>query len=705
MDCVDESGSNRMGFIWSETTGQYTGSLETKAPRVLNIDEGQLLANHEYEFEVVAYMLANPNLNNSATLKVIITEQNVVAGISGGTTQAAGIDTDLVIDGSDTYDPDDDTSTSFEYSWSCYNASDAMEACVSATSGSVLTFERAKNFTIAAGELPLGTYTFELFAAKGHRNDTATATVIIVEGAPPKVGIAALSKFKYNPVIYSYEELDGTYDGDDVEYEWSLIDADVTIDVAFTVVEGGSDPVYRAKPTVDIEALTPGVTYTFRLSVTDGSGATGYSQVDLVVNENPSSGSLAVSPNTGYTIQTGFDFVALNWCDDDLPLTYKYSYTVLDDGADLTTPTPLADELSSASLTGSTLPVGVAGDTYNYTLTGQVRVYDIFRGYSTAYDDFRVLPVKLTSEQLRKSSRNLTTAALESGDPEASLQAIGATHHGMASIADSGDSRRRMLLDSDDVSTEQAARMELLETLEATFAMTDITEVNMETILSTLGGILSVPAELTFDAEVQGMVLANDVLAEMVVEETALTTTAYAYAGEALSYLLETDLFNNTVTSTDSEMDNQMEAVGNMTQALKDMMNGILLGASAGIGYQMWSHRVTMYVGRPSYHPPNTHRPPNHTLHPTLPHHIPLHPNPLQHPTGHIRPLQHQTHHTRRSHAGSRYTKRPSTWASSSSTFRSSKARRTSCSTSPTASPTTDWPVTAAPPGSTSDWS
>ena len=85
---------------------------------------------------VIAFMKAKPGLNNSATLKVIITEQAVVAGIAGGSTQVAGSDLDLVMDGSDSYDPDDDASTSFAYTWACYNASGAMDLCVSATTGS-----------------------------------------------------------------------------------------------------------------------------------------------------------------------------------------------------------------------------------------------------------------------------------------------------------------------------------------------------------------------------------------------------------------------------------------------------------------------------------------------------------------------------------------------------------------------------------------
>ena len=73
------------------------------------------------------------------------------------------------MDGSTTYDPDDD-SAAFNYTWSCMDSSG--NACG-------VSLDSAVNTTIPAGDLSAGTYTFSLFAVKGDRNDTATATVVM----------------------------------------------------------------------------------------------------------------------------------------------------------------------------------------------------------------------------------------------------------------------------------------------------------------------------------------------------------------------------------------------------------------------------------------------------------------------------------------------------------------------------------------------
>ena len=325
-----------------------------------------------------------------------------------------------------------------------------------------------------------------------------------------------------------------------------------------------------------------------------------------MVNDNPSSGTLAVSPQIGETMKTGYSFVALSWVDADLPLTYKYSYTVVEDDLDLDVSTPLADEHSSATLSGATLPMGSAdkisytldGVTYysNFTLIGQVKVFDSYRASATAYDDFQCMKADLNSKQLRETWKNLTSAAIASGNPEGSLQAVGATHHMMA------DSSRRRLGAPEEkeeeflvngrrvlLSTEEIARAELITTLEDTFAISDITEASMETILSSLAGVLSVPSELTSDAESDGMALANDVLSEMVTEETVLSSAAYSSAAEALSYLLQSNLFDSGDTDG---------AVTNMGDALADMTAAVLIDAANGVGYEVESDNIAMQAFR-----------------------------------------------------------------------------------------------------------
>jgi hypothetical protein len=76
---------------------------------------------------------------------------------------------------------------------------------------------------------------------------------------------------------------------------------------------------------VALEALTSGSYYTFRLTAASAStGVSGYAEVQLLVNSPPTSGSLAVSPSTGYALTTSFLCLASGWVDDaeDLPLTY-----------------------------------------------------------------------------------------------------------------------------------------------------------------------------------------------------------------------------------------------------------------------------------------------------------------------------------------------------------------------------------------------
>jgi len=72
---------------------------------------------------------------------------------------------------------------------------------------------------------------------------------------------------------------------------------------------------------VRLSSLTPGNTYTLLLTAVDATGGTATSTVALAVNEAPAAGSCVVSPSNGYALATAFGFEALNWVDDDLPLT------------------------------------------------------------------------------------------------------------------------------------------------------------------------------------------------------------------------------------------------------------------------------------------------------------------------------------------------------------------------------------------------
>ena len=68
--------------------------------------------------------------------------------------------------------------------------------------------------------------------------------------------------------------------------------------------------------------------YTFKLHVQLQSGSASESYVQVRTNSPPSPGKLVVAPSTGIEFDSSnpFLFTALNWYDDDLPLTYAFGY-------------------------------------------------------------------------------------------------------------------------------------------------------------------------------------------------------------------------------------------------------------------------------------------------------------------------------------------------------------------------------------------
>ena len=286
MDCVADSLSDaKMTYIWSETTGKYTGSLSTTNPRILRIASEQLQATESYEFQCFVALTSNSDNNNTASVVVDVKQQPIIAKIAGGKERKSGTDQDLVLDAGESVDPDG-TTGAWEYQWSCINAT-GDTACLGVDGSSALSISPNSTNVIArleAGMISEGTYEFSVFVKKETRNDTATATVVITAGAPPTVTIATLSKAKYNPIPTSYVQLSGSAKasvGPVVSTEWTQVGSAIMPPPFIP----GSDQ--RVTSVVRLDALTAGVTYTFKLSCADMFGETSYSTVEVVMNEAP----------------------------------------------------------------------------------------------------------------------------------------------------------------------------------------------------------------------------------------------------------------------------------------------------------------------------------------------------------------------------------------------------------------------------------
>jgi hypothetical protein len=254
-------------------------------------------------------------LNNTATVEVQVAQQDLVAVIGGGAYRQAGRDNAFTLDGSGSYDPDQDSGTAMTYSWEC-GRGNGTGAC-GLDVGVDLS---SSTLTVGVEGLAVGTYTFALVVGKGARSSSSVSVQVeVVAGAPPVVAIAALAQKKYNTDA-NFLSVSATVTSSlDVSTVWSAQSSDVASvfrskGVPATTVSGSLSAL------VALFRLTPGATYTLVLTATDSDGSSAFATTTVAINSPPGSGVVAVSPLHGYSLNTGFEFSAVNWVDDDKPL-------------------------------------------------------------------------------------------------------------------------------------------------------------------------------------------------------------------------------------------------------------------------------------------------------------------------------------------------------------------------------------------------
>jgi len=586
MTCLNyDLSSAKMSFLWYEETGQFTGDLTdtSKNPRILSIPADSLVALNTYVFRVVGFMTDTPNVNNSATITVEVAQQSLIAIISGGTYMQYGVDTSFELDGSSSYDPDD-TSELFSYFWVCAASSSAAscDGLTTATDSSILS--------VPTLSLPVGDYLFTLIVSKGSRNDTAEVDIEIVAGAPPVISITALTQDKYN----TDEEFLSLVSTVTSSFTYTTVWSADSSDVSDLFVSGGSyvsTVSNKLTAVLGLMILTEGDTYTLRLTATDSYGASSYSTVSLTMNEPPSSGSIDVSPNNGYALDTSFTFTATNWVDNDLPLTYIFGTTgVNDDGSlDTTSLSPFGDERSDASYLGVTLSTGL--NITNYTIGCFSEVVDSYGAVGSATTSVRVRSRPLTVGELKNISETKASAAIESSDADASKQILSATTDGLSSTTDSSTATTRRALLGSGSSDAAALRASVLSNLWSTYEITPITVSDVASLLSVLVGVVDTPSEVTYDVASGAHFFLQTILRASLGADIGISTSSTTYVGETLTYLLSTRWFNSSETRAFVNGKNATNVIDLVSAAQ-------LYGAYDGVGYALNTGDIDMFSYR-----------------------------------------------------------------------------------------------------------
>ena len=590
---ITSTGSmgKHMVYTFSELTGAFSGRFIGVNPRVLRVPEDSLVPGITYRFLGTVAMAANPGINGSAVIEVVVVAQDLVARIEGGDERVVGVDSAFDLDASASYDPDDEAADHLKFSWSCSNA----------TSGSAvdLDLEASAVLTVPALALIPGSFVFRVVVHDNRspaRNTSTAVTIHITAGNPPLVSVASLEDTKFN-ANDNFVRLAGSVTTSGAspvrDISWSIEDGDVDAATAMLPSATGS---HHALTVVDLSALTAGSTYVFRLTATNAWGTSSFAQVELTMNRPPSSGSLEVSPSAGYTFDTDFEFVGLGWVDEDLPLQYKFGFDADGSGGSIT---PLGDFQSSATYTKVLLPQG--RQSANYTIVGMVSVMDTYGAVGSTQENLRVTPVQLSSAALANRSRTLAQSFIDEGDPDGCMQVISATLRSLQGDVTESAQRRRQILS---FATGDALDTSLYY-IEEAYSMSDLSDSSVETLLSNIADVASLVTGDSFTIEVawETLRILRIPLHDLRSDGSALTATAVASVVSAISDLLLSPLFNGTASSTASTGSFSAKrggrtALRNVSLALAEVASGQLREAYDGVGYASSAALLSTYFYR-----------------------------------------------------------------------------------------------------------
>eukprot|EP00808_Paulinella_micropora_P003671 g38606.t1 len=313
-------------------------------------------AGETYKFKVKASPAFDPASSSEATVTIVIEKRDLVAAISGGDREeAAGRQgVDVVLDGSSSYDPDDEVyagehDPNLLFTWSCIrraktaNAGDQSVDCFDNPSDSSPALDlasAARQLNVKSTALnPDFRYTFTLKVQKDTRVSMVSVLIDPKDGVLPRVGIELKSVGDFDLTAWSAQarlELEASADNGDptnsndpVTLRWSQQKGNLDLDdkrVITTPLTGKSFVVAEDK-------LSPGVTYVFLVTATNiVTKKFASATFRITVNAPPSSGTCIVSPPNGIAYETEFLFECFGWTDQPIhyPLQYQFELVPLD---------------------------------------------------------------------------------------------------------------------------------------------------------------------------------------------------------------------------------------------------------------------------------------------------------------------------------------------------------------------------------------
>mmetsp|Transcript_8619 Transcript_8619/g.31858 ORF Transcript_8619/g.31858 Transcript_8619/m.31858 type:complete len:1778 (-) Transcript_8619:4845-10178(-) len=263
--------------------------------------------------------LKTGEINTSFDNATIVVRPSDLVAIIDGDDRKTSRQLPLVLDASKSFDPDQLSTYTDTFQWSC-------DVCG-------ITIPNGVTNTLGALSLGLGTHVFRLDYTRGPRTIATNITVEIVNNIAP---IAYIPPIVSPSTVNHHERLTNevAISGDTSlinarfwEEATGQLDIESAILVTRTRIRTRRDMVLKER------IMTPGKTYKFKFVIVTPT-AESYGTVRVHVNDIPKLGTFTISPSTGTQIDTVFVARALGWTDVHDPLLYSFQYQLPTDSTD-----------------------------------------------------------------------------------------------------------------------------------------------------------------------------------------------------------------------------------------------------------------------------------------------------------------------------------------------------------------------------------
>jgi hypothetical protein len=367
-NCNGNPSALGINYVWKVMNSNLQAissiSSTSRDPSKLTLPAFSFATNKIYQIQVSASF--NQQVS-SAFVQINTLSGALVAVVQGSGNQVVRIGSSLILDGSKSYDQDQNNvfgiAAGLSFTWTCSQLSPVGSASCSNAIEPVSGAEKILVKPLLSASGASLQFTLIVRDETGQRTATSSVTIRILPLLSTSISLRSNTvQNVINPdqslTVFGTVSIPPSLK---CQLNWSTDSSVTGLDLARTALtplfssvpasNGGLNlPINLKLPS---NVLLGGFTYSFTLtSNLESPGVVSSLTFTVVVNSPPKLGSFIISPTEGEELTTLFGFACSRWQDDNLPLQYQFSY-LSSAGNKLT-----MRSIAESSFTSLTLPAG-----------------------------------------------------------------------------------------------------------------------------------------------------------------------------------------------------------------------------------------------------------------------------------------------------------------------------------------------------------